>query len=126
MNLAPGTRVGPYEITAKLGEGGMGVVYRARDPRLGRDVAIKVLPELVAQDAERLGRFDREAKLLASLNHPNIAAVLGVEQSGSVRALEMELVEGETLAERMQHGALDVDDTVAIARQIAEALEEAH
>ncbi len=126
MNLAPGTRIGPYEITAKLGEGGMGVVYRARDPRLGRDVAIKVLPELVAQDAERLGRFEREAKLLASLNHPNIAAVLGVEQSGSVRALVMELVEGETLAERLQRGALDVDDTVAIARQIAEALEEAH
>jgi serine/threonine protein kinase len=110
--IAPGTRIGPYEITAKLGEGGMGVVYRARDPRLGRDVAIKVLPELVARDAERLARFEREAKLLASLNHPNIAAVLGVEESGGVRALVMELVEGETLAERIARGAPGVDDAV--------------
>jgi Tol biopolymer transport system component len=126
VNLAPGTRVGPYEITSKLGEGGMGVVYRARDPRLGRDVAIKVLPELMSQDAERLSRFERESKLLASLNHPNIAAVLGIEEAGGMRALVMELVEGETLGERLQRGAIGADDAVTIARQIAEALEEAH
>ena len=93
-----GARLGPYEITSKLGEGGMGVVYRALDPRLAREVAIKVLPAAVAQDPERLGRFEREAKLLAGLNHPNIAALYGIEQTQGERALVMELVEGSTLA----------------------------
>ncbi|MGE5233852.1 MAG: serine/threonine-protein kinase, partial [Acidobacteriota bacterium] len=126
MNLASGSRLGPYEITGRLGEGGMGEVYRARDSRLGREVAIKVLPEAFAADAERLSRFEREAKLLASLNHPNIAAIYGLEESGSTHALVMELVDGPTLEERLQHGALPLAEALAIAQQIAEALEAAH
>ncbi|HYN44249.1 MAG TPA: protein kinase, partial [Thermoanaerobaculia bacterium] len=126
MTLAPGSRLGPYEITAPLGEGGMGVVYRATDSKLKREVAIKVLPEAFAADAERLARFEREAQLLAQLQHPNIASIYGLEESGGVRALVMELVEGEDLAERLKRGPLPVDEALAIARQIAEALEEAH
>src|SRR5512145_2344659 len=101
MLLTAGTRLGPYDVIAQIGAGGMGEVYRATDRNLGRDVAIKVLPEAFAQDAERLARFEREAKTLASLNHPNIAAVHGFEKSEHVRALVMELVEGPTLADRL-------------------------
>lgn len=126
MALATGSTLGPYEITAKLGEGGMGEVYRARDARLNRDVAIKVLPELFAADAERLARFTREAQTLASLNHPNIAHLHGLEEQGGVRALVMELVEGEDLAARIGWGPIPVEETIPIARQIAEALEAAH
>src|SRR4029077_1717908 len=115
-----------YEITAKLGEGGMGEVYRASDTRLEREVAIKVLPAAFTADPDRLARFEREAKLLAQLHHPNIAAIFGLEESGGVRALVMELVEGPTLAERLEAGALPLDEALAVARQIAEALEEAH
>ncbi|HVR29942.1 MAG TPA: serine/threonine-protein kinase, partial [Thermoanaerobaculia bacterium] len=121
-----GQRLGPYEITAKLGEGGMGEVWRATDSRLDRQVAIKVLPAAFTTDRERLARFEREAKLLASLNHPNIASIHGLEESAGVRALVMELVEGPTLAERLARGALDLEESLAIARQIAEALEAAH
>ncbi|MCM2268964.1 MAG: serine/threonine-protein kinase [Thermoanaerobaculia bacterium] len=123
---APGTRLGPYEITAKLGEGGMGVVYRAKDFHLGREVALKVLPEGFSADPDRVARFEREAKLLAQLNHPNIAQIHGLEVSGPIRALVMELVEGPTLAERLEKGALPLNESLSIARQIAEALEEAH
>ncbi len=127
MSLTLGTRLGPYEITAKLGEGGMGEVWRARDFHLGREVALKVLPEGFTADPERAARFEREAKLLASLNHPNIAQVFGLEAvPDGTRALVMELVEGPTLAERMARGALSVEECCAIAGQIAEALEEAH
>ena len=126
MSLSIGSRLGPYEISGQLGAGGMGEVYRARDARLGREVAIKVLPEAFAADAERLARFEREAKLLASLNHPNIAAIYGLEESGSAHALVMELVEGPTLDQRLQHGALPLPEALAIAQQIAEALEAAH
>jgi Tol biopolymer transport system component len=126
MTLAAGSRLGPYEITTKLGEGGMGEVYRATDSRLKREVAIKVLPALFTKDAERLARFEREAQLLAQLHHPNIASIFGFEESDGVRALIMELVEGPTLAERMAGGALPLDEALAVARQIAEALEAAH
>jgi serine/threonine protein kinase len=99
MTLTAGTKLGPYEILSPLGAGGMGEVYRARDGKLNRDVAIKVLPEAVAEDAERLARFQREAQVLAALNHPHIAAIYGLEKSGNVEALVLELVEDETLAE---------------------------
>ena len=122
MPLAPGTRLGPYEIGPPIGKGGMGEVYRARDTKLDRDVAIKVLPEEFNQDKERLARFDREAKLLASLNHPNIASIYGFESG----ALVLELVEGPTLAERIAEGSIPVDEAIAIANQIAEALEAGH
>ncbi len=121
-----GEKLAHYRITAKLGAGGMGEVYRAEDSKLGREVAIKVLPAAVSQDPERLARFEREAKLLAALNHPNIAAIYGLEESGPTRALVMELVEGPTLAERLEEGALSLAESVRIARQIAEALESAH
>ncbi|HXW61947.1 MAG TPA: protein kinase [Candidatus Acidoferrales bacterium] len=124
--IGAGTKVGPYEITGAIGAGGMGEVYRAHDPKLGRDVAIKVLPEAFARDAERLARFQREAKVLASLSHPNIATIYGLEDSGSTRALVMELVEGPTLADRIKAGPIPVDEAVRIARQIADALEYAH
>jgi serine/threonine-protein kinase len=126
--LQPGTRLGPYEIVSVLGAGGMGEVYRARDTRLQRDVAIKTLPAIVATDADRLSRFEREARLLASLHHPNIASVYGLEESGDVRGLVMELVEGHTLAELVQQTPLGLPtaQALAIARQIAEALEAAH
>jgi len=126
MRLAAGTRLGPYEIVAPLGAGGMGEVYRAKDPNLGREVALKVLPQSLAHDAERLARFEREAKLLAQLNHPNIAHVYGLETSGETRALVMELVEGPTLAERLVRGPIPLEESLSIARQVAEALEEAH
>ncbi len=121
-----GRRLGPYEITAKLGEGGMGEVYRARDGKLERDVAIKVLPAAFTDDAERLARFEREARLLAQLHHPHIASVFGLEESGGVRALVLELVEGPTLAERLAAGPLPLEEALPIAHQIAEALEAAH
>jgi len=124
--LSSGTHLGPYEITAKLGEGGMGEVYRARDTKLERDVAIKVLPAAFVEDHERLQRFEREAKLLAQLNHPNIAHIYGMEASGDSHALVMELVDGPTLAERLESGSLPVSESLSLARQIAEALEEAH
>src|SRR6266536_1706024 len=106
MALLPGTRLGPYEILAPLGAGGMGEVYRAKDPKLGRDVAIKVLPEDVAQDAERLARFEREARTLAALNHPGIVTIYAVEQSGKTRFLAMELVEGQGLDMAIAPGGL--------------------
>ncbi len=121
-----GTRLGPYEITAAIGAGGMGEVYRATDTKLERDVAIKVLPQAFVEDKERLARFEREAKLLAQLHHPNIASIFGLEESGEAPALVMELVEGPTLAERLAEGAIPVSEALPIARQIAEALEYAH
>jgi serine/threonine-protein kinase len=124
--LAPGTRLGPYEITAQIGVGGMGEVYRATDTNLKRAVAIKVLPETVAADAERLARFQREAEVLASLSHPNIAIIHGLEKSDGVTGLVMELVEGPTLADRITPDPIPLEDALPIARQIAEALETAH
>jgi eukaryotic-like serine/threonine-protein kinase len=126
MSIVPGTKVGPYDILGAIGAGGMGEVYRARDAKLGRDVAIKVLPEAFARDAERMARFQREAKLLASLNHPNIAAIYGFEDSGGTHALVMELVEGPTLADRIRQGPIPIDEALKIAKQICEALEYAH
>jgi Tol biopolymer transport system component len=126
MALTSGTRLGSYEIAAPIGAGGMGEVYRARDTRLNRDVALKVLPELFAADPDRLARFRREAQVLASLNHPNIAAIYGFEESGGVQALVLELVEGPTLADRIAQGPIPLDEALPIARQIAEALEAAH
>ena len=124
--LSPGSRIGPFEVTGSLGAGGMGEVYRARDTRLGREVALKILPAEFVADAERLARFDREARTLAALNHPHIAHLHGVEDSGAVRALVMELVEGEDLAKRLERGPIPLDDALAIARQIADALAAAH
>ena len=126
MALRPGTSLGHYEILALLGAGGMGEVYRARDTRLGRDVALKILPEAFVNDPERLARFQREAKTLASLNHPHIAQVHGFEEIGTTRALVLELVEGEDLAQRLAHGAIPMEEALPIARQIAEAIEVAH
>lgn len=124
--LSPGAKLGPYEIISSIGAGGMGKVYRARDMRLGRDVAVKVLPEELARDAALMGRFEREAKVLASLNHPNIALIYGVEDSVEPPALVMELVEGPILSERIAGGAIPIEEALRIARQIAEALEYAH
>src|SRR5829696_9747907 len=126
MLLPAGTRLGSYEILAALGAGGMGEVYRARDTTLSRDVAIKVLPDQVAHDAERLARFTREAQTLASLNHPHIAAIYGLEESAGMRALVMELVEGEDLSQRIARGAIPLEEALPIAKQVAEALEAAH
>jgi len=126
MPLANGSRLGSYEIAAAIGAGGMGEVYRARDSKLGRDVALKVLPQAFARDAERMARFQREAKVLASLNHPNIASIYGLEDSASTHALVMELVEGPTLADRIRAGPIPVNEAIRIARQIADALEYAH
>jgi len=126
MTIAAGTRIGVYEVRALIGAGGMGEVYLAHDTRLQRDVALKVLPEVFSRDRERMARFEREAKLLASLNHPNIAAIYGLEESGPIRALVMELVEGPTLAERIASGPVPVDETLPIARQVADAVEYAH
>jgi serine/threonine protein kinase len=126
MSIAPGTRLGSYEVVSILGVGGMGEVYRARDRKLNRDVAIKVLLAAVAYDPERLVRFSREAQVLASLNHPYIAQIYGLEDSGDLHALVMELVEGPTLADRIAQGAIPADEAFAIAKQIAEALEAAH
>jgi eukaryotic-like serine/threonine-protein kinase len=124
--LGAGSRIGPYEILSPLGAGGMGEVYRARDGKLGRDVALKILPTEFALDAERVARFKREAQVLASLNHPNIAAIYGFEDAGQVHALVLELVEGPTLADRIAKGAIPLDEALPIARQIAEALDAAH
>ena len=126
MPLNAGTRVGAYEILSALGAGGMGEVYRARDTRLGRDVALKVISDTFALDPDRLARFKREAQVLASLNHPHIAAIYGFEDSGETLALVLELVEGETLADRIARGAIPLDEALPIARQICEALEAAH
>jgi len=126
MALSAGTRLGPYEVLASLGAGGMGEVYRARDTKLNRDVALKILPQTFATDPDRLARFHREAQVLASLNHPHIAAIYGFEDSGDTHALVLELVEGPTLADRIARGPLPVDEALAIAAQIAEALEAAH
>src|SRR6185503_9174904 len=115
-----------YRLIERIGEGGMGVVWRATDTSLGRDAAIKILPDVFAADPERLARFEREAKLLASLNHPNIAAVYGLHAVEGVRFLAMEMVKGEDIAARPERGPLAVDDALALSRQIAEALEVAH
>ena len=126
MPQVKGSRLGLYEIVSAIGAGGMGEVYRARDTRLGRDVALKVLPEAFAADAERMGRFEREAKVLASLNHPNIATIHGMEESGNLQALVMELVEGQTLADRIAQGPIPLDEALPIAKQICEGFEYAH
>src|SRR5262245_45079391 len=126
MTFASGTKLGAYEISSQLGAGGMGEVYRATDTSLGREVAIKVLPEVFAQDPERVARFEREAKTLASLNHPNIAAIYGLEKSQGTYALVMELVEGGDLSQRIARGPIPVDEALRIAKQIADALEGAH
>ncbi len=126
MTLTPGTRIGAYAIVAALGRGGMGEVYRARDAKLPRDVALKVLPEMFAADPERVARLQREAQFLASLNHPHIAAIYGVEGEGPTTALVLELIEGPTLADLIARGPVPLDDARAIAQQIALALEAAH
>src|SRR4029434_10480809 len=126
MSSLAGTRLGAYDVKSLIGEGGMGAVYRGRDTRLDRDVAIKVLLESFAHDPDRLARFEREAKLLASLNHPHIAQVYGLEVSDATSALVMELVDGLTLADRIAQGPLPIDEALSIARQIADALEAAH
>ena len=126
MGLTPGTRLGAFEITSLLGAGGMGEVYRARDAKLKREVALKVLPADVSSNPDRLARFQREAEVLASLNHPNIAQVYGLEVAGEGTALVMELVDGEDLSQRIARGPIPLDEALPIARQIAEALEAAH
>ena len=126
MGLSAGTKFGSYEVLEPIGAGGMGEVFRAHDTKLNRDVALKVLPDLFADEPERLARFQREAEVLASLNHPNIAAIYGLEESGGTRALVLELVEGPTLADRIAEGAIPLDEALDIVRQIADALEAAH
>src|ERR1700684_244708 len=127
MAIPSGTKFGFYEVTAQIGAGGMGEVYRAHDTKLGRDVAIKVLPEAFAHDAERLARFQREAKMLAQLNHPNIATIYGLEHSDGTHYLVMELVPGDTLQQRVKReGGVPIEEALGIAKQIAEALEAAH
>src|SRR5687768_10904387 len=126
MSLSAGSRFGPYEIESPLGAGGMGEVYRARDARLNRGVALKVLPDLLALDPDRIARFKREAQLLAALSHPGIAAIHGFEEASGVHALVLELVEGPTLAERIERGPIPLEEALPIALQIAEALEAAH
>jgi serine/threonine protein kinase len=124
--IAAGTMIGGFEVLGKLGEGGMGEVYRAKDTRLGREVAIKFLPDLFARDPDRLARFEREARALAALNHPHVAQLYGIEESDGVHALVMELVEGPTLADRVAAGPIAIAETIHIARQMADALECAH
>jgi serine/threonine protein kinase len=126
LALIPGTRLGVYDITAPIGEGGMGQVYRARDTKLDRDVSIKILPEAFAQDAELVARFTREAKTIASLNHPHIAAIYGLEESAGITALVMELVEGEDLSQRIARGAIPLDEALPVAKQIADPLAQAN
>ena len=126
MSLSPGTSLGHYDVTALLGEGGMGQVWQATDTTLNRQVALKILPDAFADDPDRLARFTREAQILASLNHPNIAAIHGIEEAEGTRALVLELVEGPTLADRISQGPIPLDETLPIAKQIAEALEAAH
>jgi len=126
MSLESGTKLAHYEIFEPIGKGGMGEVYRAKDSKLGRDVAIKVLPEEFSEDEERLARFKREAKVLASLNHPRIAAIYGLEDWESTHFLVLELVEGETLEERIRRGPIPIEEILAISSKIADALGEAH
>ncbi len=126
MPLTVGSRLAHYDVTALIGEGGMGQVYQATDTKLNRQVALKILPEAFAADPDRRARFEREAQVLASLNHPNIAAIHGIEEAGATRALVLELVEGPTLADRIKHGPIPVDEALPIAKHIAEALEAAH
>jgi len=126
MPLQPGQRLGAYVVVAAIGAGGMGEVYRARDTKLHREIALKILPEIFAFDPDRLARFAREAQVLASLNHPNIAAIYGLEEADGVKALALELVDGPTLADRIAQGPIPVDEALAIARQIVDALEAAH
>ncbi len=126
MALEPGTTLGPYEVLSAIGAGGMGEVYKARDTKLDRDVALKILPDAFVNDPERLARIQREAKVLASLNHPNIAAIQGLEESGDSPALVLEYVEGPTLQDQIAQGPIPLDEALPIARQIAEALEAAH
>src|SRR5260370_940959 len=126
MPLAPGTKLGPYEITAPLGTGGMGEVYRAKDTRLGRDVAIKILPKELSADPARKLRFEREAKTISGLNHPNICTLHDVGSQDGVDYLVMECVEGETLAKRLEKGPLPLEQTLKYGAQIAEALDKAH
>ena len=126
MALSAGTRLGHYDVTALLGEGGMGQVWQATDTQLNRQVALKILPDAFAADPDRLARFTREAQILASLNHPNIAAIFGIEEAEGTRALVLELVEGPTLADRIAKGPIPLDEALPIAKQIAEALEAAH
>ena len=126
MTLQAGSRLGPYEVLAQIGAGGMGEVYRARDSKLGREVAVKVLPEEFFEDGDRVARFEREAKSLAALNHPGIAAVYAFEEVAGRHLLVMELVEGEDLAQRLVSGALPLEEALSCAKQIAEALEAAH
>ncbi|HEX2342972.1 MAG TPA: serine/threonine-protein kinase, partial [Vicinamibacterales bacterium] len=126
MGLTPATWLGPFEILGAIGAGGMGEVYRARDTRLNRDVAIKVLPAAFTEDGERLLRFTREAQFLAQLHHPNIATVFGLEESSGRRALVMELIDGQDLSARIRLGPIPLDEALPIAKQIAEALEAAH
>src|SRR6516164_7005212 len=126
MALTIGTQLGSHEITALLGKGGMGEVYRARDLKLKREVAIKILPVEFSRDADRLSRFQREAEVLASLNHPNIAAIYDLQEADETQYLVMELVEGETLADRIARGPIPVEQALDIAKRICEALEAAH
>src|SRR5262249_4262355 len=126
MTLPSGTRLGTYEVDELLGSGGMGDVYRARDLKLGREVAIKVLPEEFPRDASRVARFEREARMLAAVNHAAIAAIYGAEEDGASRYIVMELVEGDTLAERLSSGPMRIPDALRVALQVAEALEVAH
>jgi serine/threonine protein kinase len=124
--VTPGTRLGVYDITAQIGEGGMGQVFRATDTKLKRQVAIKILSPALAVDHDRLARFQREAEVLASLNHPHIAGIYGIDESDGVVALVMELIDGEDLSQRIARGAIPLDEALPIARQIADALEAAH
>src|SRR3989454_6764019 len=126
MAVTIGTQLGSHEITALLGRGGMGEVYRARDTKLKREVAIKILPEEFWRDPDRVSRFQREAEVLASLNHPNIGAIYDLEEAGGSRYLVLELVEGETLADRLKHGAIPIEETLSIAKSFCEAFEAAH
>jgi eukaryotic-like serine/threonine-protein kinase len=126
MSLTAGTRLGTYEILALLGSGGMGEVYRGRDMKLGRDVALKILPATFTYDPERLARFRREAQVLAALNHPHIGAIYGLDDTEGQHFLVLELVDGESLDRRIARGSIPVDEALAIAKQIAEALEAAH
>ena len=126
MSLSIGTRLGTVEVLDIIGRGGMGEVYRARDTKLKRDVAIKTLPDEFAHNADRLSRFQREAEVLASLNHPNIAAIYDLQEAAGSRFLVLELVEGETLAERIHRGPIPIDEALQIAKSICEALEAAH
>ena len=124
--LEPGTRFGSYEVIEQIGSGGMGEVYRATDSNLKRDVALKILPRAFVEDADRLARFQREAEILASLNHPNIATIHGLERVDDQMVIIMELVEGTTLADRIERGPVPIDDALGIASQIGAALEAAH